>query len=235
MLFDIDGTIMLTGGAGREALEVAFAELFPEIPSAQLVAAAAGVEYGGRTDPAILGDIAAALGWEARRFGAVEAELSRRYVRHLAAGLGRPGCGARLMPGIHLLLDRLRADAEVVLGLITGNSEAGARVKLAPFDLNRHFPTGGFGSDHIDRREVARVAHARAVDHHAIAFPPGRVVVIGDTVHDVDCARANGFRAVGVGTSGRADEVLAARPDRFFADLSDAGAVTRAIGELSET
>lgn len=233
VLFDIDGTLLLTGGAGREALERAFAELFPEVPTAEVRAAAAGVEYGGRTDPRILRDIAAALGWDAQRFGRVEQELSRRYVLHLAARLARPDSPAYLMPGVRLLIDRLLARGDATLGLITGNSEPGARVKLAPFDLNRFFPSGGFGSDHEDRREVARVAHARARHTHGEEFAPERVVVIGDTPHDVDCAHANGFRALGVGTSGRAEQVRAARPDRFFADLSDASAVTRAIDALT--
>ena len=233
MLFDIDGTILLTGGAGREALELAFAELAPEVPTERVVEAAARVEYGGRTDPLILGDIARNLGWDAPTFAPMAEELMRRYVHHLGRRLAHAESPARLMPGIRALLAVLAEDARASLGLITGNSEAGARTKLEPFDLNGYFPIGGYGSDHADRREVARVAHSRSEAWYERRFLPEQVVVIGDTAHDVDCAHANGFRVLGVGTGGRTAEVTAARPDHYLDDLSDTQAAAEAIFTLS--
>ena len=125
---------------------------------------------------------------------------------------------------------RSRAFPSLRLGLLTGNLEAGARAKLAPFDLNRFFPTGGYGSDAMDRGEIARIAHRRAEEHYARGFPADRVVVLGDTPADVACARANAFHAVLVGTgTDPAEELHASGPDLYFEDFAD---TTRVLGAL---
>jgi phosphoglycolate phosphatase len=160
-----------------------------------------------------------------------QAAFEQAYLAALQAEMARPDPRRRVLPGVRPLLERLAHRGNVHLGLLTGNVEAGARAKLAPFGLNAYFPTGGFGSDHGDRREVARHAAARVARHAGREVPPDRVVVIGDTENDVDCARANGFRAVAVLTGWCSREALAsAGPDALLEDLADLEASLRALG-----
>jgi phosphoglycolate phosphatase-like HAD superfamily hydrolase len=145
--------------------------------------------------------------------------------------MARPDPRRRLLPGVRGLLDALAARPDVHLGLVTGNVEAGARAKLAPFGLNAFFRTGGFGSDHADRREVARHAAERVALHAGISLEASRVVVVGDTELDVDCARANGFRAVAVLSGWSTEELLRqAGPDVLLPDLADLPATLAALG-----
>jgi phosphoglycolate phosphatase-like HAD superfamily hydrolase len=137
----------------------------------------------------------------------------------------------RALPGIPELLERLAARDDLVLGLLTGNFEAGARLKLEPFGLNRFFPDGGFSSDSADRREIARIARDRAARRSGIAFAAHEVTVVGDTEHDVDCARANGFRAVAIESGWVAREELErAGPDALLDSFLDVDAVLDALG-----
>ncbi len=143
-----------------------------------------------------------------------------RYVfllDHLLAG--HPGA---VCPGVNDLLTGLRALTPApVVGLQTGNLRLGAEIKLRHFDLWGHFAVGGFGDDHEDRRELTRMAVARARRRLGGALPPEEVLVVGDTPHDIDCARGVGARvlAVATGGAGRA-ELVAHRPDRLVDDLS---------------
>jgi phosphoglycolate phosphatase-like HAD superfamily hydrolase len=119
---------------------------------------------------------------------------------------------------------------EATLGLVTGNIEGGARIKLGPTGLWPRFPVGAYGSDHMDRRRLPSLAARRAHALLGTAFAPRDVVVIGDTPHDIDCARAFGAVAVAVATGQypRA-ELLAERPDHFYEDLSDVETVLAAL------
>jgi phosphoglycolate phosphatase len=228
VLFDVDGTLVDTAGAGRRGLEASFRAVF----GLDGVEEAAGrVRFGGKTDPAIIAEIAREVGLPpalvAGRYGALQAA----YLEALAAELRRPDTARRVLPGVPALLDGLAARRDVVLGLVTGNIEAGARAKLRAFDLNRYFEDGGFSSDHPDRGEIARIAHERLSRRAGFRFPPEDVVVVGDTELDVACARANGFRAIAVESGWIPREVLeAARPHALFADLTDRVAVMDAMG-----
>ena len=119
----------------------------------------------------------------------------------------------------------------VHLGLLTGNLEAGARAKLEPFDLNRYFARGGFASDDADRRTIARIAWRRLCEWTGVSFDPTDVTVIGDTVHDVECAKFNGFRSVAVdwGWAERS-ELERADPDVLLDDLADLERTLAALG-----
>jgi phosphoglycolate phosphatase-like HAD superfamily hydrolase len=128
-----------------------------------------------------------------------------------------------VLPGVEALLEELESQPGVSVGLLTGNFEAGARIKLGHFDLWKRFPFGAFGDDHDDRNALVPVALASARDAGVEAASPDRVVVIGDTPLDIACARAHGARAVAVATgSYSSDELQAAGADVVVPTLVDA-------------
>jgi len=232
ILFDIDGTLIDTAGAGRRAMKRAFAET---LGIGDVSAASSGVAFAGRTDPVILEDVALALGLNAGTYARSAAGLRRAFLDALREEMARPDSRRRTLPGVRELLDRLRADDRIHLGLLTGNLEEGARIKLEAFELNPYFEDGGFASDHPDRREIARTAWSKLSSRTGIRFAPEQVSVIGDTEHDVDCARANGFRAVAVDSGWTSRETLErAAPDALLDDLTGESGVMAALGLDSE-
>lgn len=223
VLFDIDGTLITSRGAGRRAMRAAFERVF---------GTPGGIDHydlRGRTDTRIVHDVMGAEGWEPARVTERLDDFFEAYVGGLVAEIG-DGQGVVTLPGVTAVVERLAGSADVVLGLVTGNIEAGARIKLGPTGLWPRFRIGAYGSDHMDRRRLPSLAARRA---HALLgreFPPADVVVIGDTPHDVDCARACGAVAVAVATGQYPREALLAdRPDHFFQDLSDTDQVLRAL------
>jgi phosphoglycolate phosphatase-like HAD superfamily hydrolase len=153
------------------------------------------------------------------------------YLEALRNLLSSPDPRRRVLPGIRRLLDTLDAMRAVHIGLLTGNLEAGARAKLEPFGLAGYFPAGGFSSDHEDRNEIARIATEKFRQRTGFEFAPDRVHVVGDTELDVECARANGYRAVAVASGWvSAQRLREAAPDAFFDDLTDLPRVLRALG-----
>ena len=195
ILFDLDGTLVDTAGAGKRAIERAFVELCGIEAIAEK---SSGVRFAGMTDSSIFQALAEAASIPAIRYAALRAELCSSYLRALVEEMARPDPKRRIMPGIGNLLDELRAHPDASLGLLTGSLEAGARIKLEPFGMNGYFRGGGFGSDHHDRREVARLARLKIENLSGREFAPSRVAVVGDTEQDIACARANGFRAIAV-------------------------------------
>ncbi len=217
LLFDIDGTLLASGGAGKAALEAALIEEFGLSFCAQ-------VPYAGRTDRAIIRDL----------FHHHDIEETPASLDKLLSGYLRrlPGClstmKGRVLPGIAEFLAALKKRDRVALGLLTGNVRAGARVKLGHFGLDDHFAFGAFGDEHFDRDDVARAALAAVRDHIHPGIRPERIWVIGDTPLDVRCARAIGARVLAVATGLHAlDELAAAGPDLALADLSDPGPFLR--------
>jgi phosphoglycolate phosphatase-like HAD superfamily hydrolase len=211
-LFDIDGTLLSSGGAGKAALEEGLAEEFGIRGTMdQLV-------LSGRTDTAIVGDLLRLSGLADSAEN--RARLSAGYLRHLPGCLSR--CAGRVLPGVQALLNLLRTRTDVVVGLLTGNIRAGARLKLGHYGLFEHFAFGGFGDGHHHRDDVAREALGEVHRHLGKGIDPDRVWVIGDTPHDVTCARAIGARAVAVvtGWHDRA-ELAGCNPDLLLDDLSD--------------
>jgi len=224
ILFDIDGTLVLPGRAGMRAMNRACAETVGH-PSALN-----GVAVAGRTDWIILHDVMANHGLSLDT--PLLEKLRRLYVTHLAEEIVLPGDGVKdVMPGIRELLAELHRRSDVALGLLTGNFEDGARIKLEYFDLWKYFPVGAFGGDSADRNDLVPVAVRRARDRGIADVPPSRVLVIGDTPHDVACARAAGAVAVAVATGGYdVDQLRETGADYVFKDLSDTGAFLRLLG-----
>jgi phosphoglycolate phosphatase len=221
LLFDIDGTLVRTGGAGKAAMEAGLRAEFG------LDAVRDTVAYSGRTDRAIGRDLLSVHGIDPSP--ANQVRLQDAYLARLPEALRTRG--GNVCPGIAELLTRLHPRPGVVLGLLTGNVRSGAMHKLGHFGLWDYFACGGFGDDHFERDDVARcaVAEVRAhVAHLGRDFDSGDVWVIGDTPLDVRCARAVGAKVVAVATGWHpAEELAAHEPDYLFADLSNAEELLR--------
>ena len=213
-LFDVDGTLVHTEGAGRAALEAAFRDVFG------IDSALEGVPLAGRTDPLIIGD---ALARHGRAFANGERErFWSRAEAHLERLLSPPRGG--VLPGVHELLDAIEAEPAHVRGLLTGNMAPFARLKLGAFGLFERFAFGTYGGDGPDRPAMARVAVARAAARWGAS--PTRCVGVGDTELDIDCARAAGAHVVAVATGGRSREQLAPHgPDLLLDDLTDVATI----------
>lgn len=224
VLFDIDGTILLTDGAGKRAIHRALREVFGGTgPDKHL--------FGGKTDPQIVRELMKLEGHGDEHIDTHMERLLERYVMYLYEELRANPNGVTVMPGIHALLDALDARDDVVVGLLTGNLAAGARAKLeaAGIDPSR-FKVGAYGSDHELRGELPAVAQQRARLELAIDVTGGDVVVIGDTPADIQCGRGIGARAIGVATGGYSvDKLREHQPAAVFVDLSDTRAVVAAI------
>jgi phosphoglycolate phosphatase-like HAD superfamily hydrolase len=225
VLFDIDGTLVLTGGAGIRAMNRACEELVGHRQ------ALANVPVAGRTDRIILTDVLRQAG-QSPDDGLLD-RLRDRYVEYLREEIERPGrtqnfesLGARggvkaIMPGIRELLDALARRDDVFLGLLTGNFHAGARIKLEHFDLWRYFRCGAFGDDSADRNDLVPFAVRRAQECGVPELAPEHILVVGDTPHDIACARAVGAVPVAVATGGfTAEQLRDHGADIVFQDLS---------------
>ena len=212
LLFDIDGTLVRTGGAGKLAMEAALCEEFG-IPLM-----VEDVPYSGRTDLAIGRDLLIAHGIEPTLGNQVK--LRDGYLSRLPqALLANRG---EICPGIEALLALLKPRTDVVLGLLTGNVRRGAETKLGHYGLWTHFVGGGFGDDCYDRNDVARAA-LQAMSAHRGEVDPRDVWVIGDTLLDVSCARAVGANAIAVATGWHPiGELHKTGANLVVQDLSDA-------------
>lgn len=211
-LFDIDGTMIVSGGAGGAAFGRAMAAAFGAEPHTD------GVSYGGRTDRAIARDVFALHGVEETE------ENWERFQQHYLPLLDEELSvrSGRVLPGVFDVLNTLVAREETSLGLVTGNVEVGARQKLARYELEHFFEYGGFGDTHHDRNLVSADAKAQAEAKLGTTIEPEQVIVVGDTTNDIRCARAIGAKVIAVGTgSGELDELAAAGADLVLEDLSD--------------
>ena len=238
ILFDIDGTLVLTGGAGIRAMNRACEELVGH------AVALDGIPVAGRTDRIILTDVVARAG-HALDDGLLE-RLREGYISNLREEIERPGrtqsfesLGARggvkaVMPGIRELLDVLERREDVFLGLLTGNFEAGARIKLEHFDLWRYFRCGAYGDDAADRNELVPFALERARRYGLPDIAPSHILVVGDTPHDVACALAVGATPVGVATGGfTVEQLRESGAENVFQDLSRTSEFLNLLGERS--
>jgi len=224
VLFDIDGTILHSGGAGRDAMEYALATVFG-------IAGDPAMRYDGKTDKQIVRESMRAAGFCDAEVDARMDEAIALYVASLPARLNAPDRHVGMYPGVVELVDAVRNRPDFAMGLLTGNVAAGARLKLAAVGLDfEQFRVNAFGSDHEVRGELPAIAHARMLAMFGVALQGRDVVVIGDTPADISCGRALGARAIAVATGWYSvDDLKAHDPYAVFADLSDTASVLEAI------
>jgi len=224
VLFDIDGTILSSTGAGRAALERALVATFgtPGDPA---------YLYDGKTDRQIVRESMRATGFSNAEIDEKMSLVLERYLEGLREELVSPRRHVRMFEGIETLIDAVEKRDDLVLGLLTGNIEPGARLKLGAVGLDfDRFRVNAFGSDHEVRGELPAVAHRRMRDAYGVSLDGRDVVVIGDTPADIHCGRALGARAIAVAT-GRysVDELREHEPFAAFETLGDTRAVLEVI------
>jgi phosphoglycolate phosphatase len=224
VLFDIDGTLLLTDGAGRRAIHRALTTVFGDTGPADH-------RFDGKTDPQIVRELMRIAGRHDTQIDAEMQTVFDAYVGFLREELRTPGGDRRTMPGIPELLDAVEAHGDAVLGLLTGNLVAGARAKLESVGIDPgRFVVGAYGSDHEDRSALPAIAQRRLHEQFGIDVRGPDIVVIGDTPSDIACGRALGVRAIGVATgSHTVAELAACAPASVFQDLADTTAVIEAI------
>ncbi len=222
VLFDIDGTLLLSGRAGLRAMTRAFHDTFG------ITEAFKGESFGGRTDSYLVSRALKLAGLP----DTIENHDRFRdaYVPLLAEEIQHPGQGHKgLMPGARELLEALEEHDHLHLALLTGNYREAAEIKLRHFELWDFFEWGAFSDDHHDRNELVPIARSRAETYDIPIEAIERVIVIGDTPHDIECARVAGARSIAVATGGYTVEQLKdAGADDVLHDLAD----TRRVVEL---
>jgi phosphoglycolate phosphatase len=202
VLFDIDGTLVDCGRQSRPLLAAALLEVFGRTGDLD------SYEFSGKTDPRIVSDLMRGAGLAEADIAAGMGAVRAAYLGNVERGLRREEM--RVLPGVPELLARLARRPDVTLGLLTGNWQPAALRKLALCDLGGYFSFGAFGEDGVHRADLVPAALRRAEQHAGRSFPPSRAVIIGDSLEDVECARAHGVQAVAVTTGRTSAEALAA-------------------------
>jgi len=224
VLFDIDGTLLWSDGAGRRAIQLALTEVFGGVgPSNH--------RFDGKTDKQIVRELMTLAGHDREVIDERMDRVITLYLSALHDALRNPSHPPQRLAGVPELLDALEARDDIVLGLLTGNVEPGADAKLRAVGIDpARFRVSAYGSDHEDRPELPPIARRRAAELLGGELAGDRFVVIGDTPADMTCGRGIGARAIGVAT-GRygVDELLSHGACAAFLNLSDTDAVVSAV------
>lgn len=222
VLFDIDGTLLSAGRAARESVLAALARVYGWKASN-----GHSHDFSGKTDPQIVCELVEKDVGKEVCHSLLPAALDA-YLEEFSRRLSPDA--VVLKPGVAELLSCLAAGSGVTLGLLTGNLERGARMKLEPPGFNPYFPFGAFGSDSPDRYCLPSIAIERARARTGRLFSGKEIVIVGDSIHDVACGRSLGVRAVAVATGPTPRERLAAEaPDALLESFADVDAAARAI------
>lgn len=221
VLFDIDGTLLDMRGAGRKAFACALKNVFGWDDDIQYI------NFAGNTDLNVLQQVMDKHG------RTLTDDDRRRFFKRMPVDLAQTAGQAELViyPGVTELLEKLSTDPRVVLGLVTGNIETCARIKLWQFDLHEHFVLGAFGDDHADRADIARLAMKRVCD----SLKPGQEIsglfLVGDTPFDIAAAKTIEAKSIAVATGKFAvDALREAGADHVLTDMSDTKAVLTLLG-----
>ena len=226
LIFDIDGTLLLTGGAGKIAFEQAFEELF-EIPNSWR-----NLDPHGKTDPAIFDEVA--LRELGRLLTPGEFDLLMERYEEIFEELIAVAPRFELMPGVIALLEHLSKSKDIFLTLGTGNFERAGRMKLKRGAIEHYFITGGFGNDAREREKILLAAVDYSEEHARKPFLKERIFVIGDTEYDIAAAKKAGLRSIAVLTNGRTRKDFEKDPpDHILPDLSDIPAFMACINHAA--
>jgi phosphoglycolate phosphatase len=221
LLFDIDGTLIHSAGAGVQALKEALKERF------QIVDDLADIEIAGMTDSGIVMSILKKHNIPTSNENI--AAFLDSYIHFLSREL--PRRGGKLLPGVLELLEKLKARPNVVLALLTGNVSRGAELKLQHYGVWHFFEFGAFADDHHDRNQLGPFAWARAREKHGHIFDVTQIDVIGDTPRDIACGKAMGARTIAIATgTWPREKLLPHHPDFLFDDLSNVDEVIATLG-----
>ena len=221
ILWDIDGTIIVSHGAGFRAMARALTERFGKTVDMR------EIDWAGRTDSWIAGEVLRVVGLPDTA-GNIH-DFLEAYLEILPKELssGRPG---QVLPGIMELLESLRTRPDVVQGLLTGNLQRGAEIKLTHFEVWHYFEFGAYADDSPRRNDLGPHALRRAKERHAVEFAPTNTFIIGDTPHDIECGKVIGARTIAVATGKYSVEELAGhQPTAVFQDFADTAAFLRVI------
>jgi phosphoglycolate phosphatase-like HAD superfamily hydrolase len=223
VLFDIDGTLISTGGVAGRALADALGRVFDQPFGLD------GYSFAGKTDPQIVYELALLHGIRRAQAQPALPAVLRTYCQFLRDRLSP--ANTAVLAGVRELLEALAARKDIAIGLLTGNVREGAAIKLASVGLAGRFEVGAFGSDAEDRNRLVPVARQRAHRRWGEAFTGTRTVVVGDAEADVRCARAAGARAVAVASGTTPRERLAAlAPDALLGSLAEPPALAALLG-----
>jgi phosphoglycolate phosphatase len=221
LLFDIDGTLVSTGGAGVVALKRVVEKRYGAKDDLR------DIEIAGCTDAGIAADIL-------KKYGESQNEEDiRKFLNEYVGFLGETlsTTNGEILPGMLQILNQMKVRPDRVLGLLTGNVKRGAKLKLQHYGLWDFFEFGAFADDHHDRNQLGEFARTRAHEKHGHEFDAARIDVIGDTPRDIACGKAFGARTVAVATGTWSREQLVRhQPDFLFDDLSDVNEVMRVLG-----
>jgi phosphoglycolate phosphatase-like HAD superfamily hydrolase len=221
LLWDIDATLITTGGAGEKALKRIVEERYGARDDLR------DIEIAGRTDTGIAASILRK--YQVETTAENVAGFLDEYLHHLEELL--PQISGRVLPGVARILQRLHENPDRVVALLTGNLQRGAELKLRHYGLWDYFEFGAFADDHHDRNELGAFARARATEKHTEDFAVAQIDVIGDTGHDIACGKIFGARTIAVATGSWTREQLARHvPDFLFDDLSEVDEVIATLG-----
>ncbi len=229
VLFDIDGTLLWGGPLWKECFVGALNHYFPQFEFPPIA-------FGGKTDVQICIEMMQEAGFEKSQIDTSMQLIVDEYVKRAHAAVQTRSSEVNVLPGVVEVLDALASKKEVKLGLLTGNIKKGAYIKLSSVGLNSYFNFGVFCDDHYDRYKLPALAQAKASEELGLPFYGKQIVIIGDTIHDVNCGKSIGARSIAVGTGLHVnhEELLAQNPDYFFKDLSQTFDIMNAIMEEIE-
>jgi len=221
LLFDVDGTLILTRGRGRQAMVAAAEAEFGRSIRMEFK------DFAGSTDRRIIAEMLAKNGIEVEEPETALKRVLARYLEKLQPLMSSPDT-VEILPGVKTLLETVSHNGEFVPGLLTGNIEQGARIKLEAAGLNSYFAFGAYGDDHADRNQLPGFALQRAATLCGESFPPQNVWIIGDTPKDVECAKVNRLRSLAVATSAwSVADLMEHSPDAALPNFADTEAVLK--------
>lgn len=224
ILWDIDGTIIVSHGAGVRAMEKALTKRFG------VKCDLSQIDWAGRTDSWITGEVFRYTGLPDTPQNTHD--YLEAYLELLPLEL-RDGPQGEVLPGVLELLETFHHHKEVAQGLLTGNLKRGAEFKLTHFKVWHYFEFGAFADDSSLRNDLGPHALRRAKDRHAVEFPPDRTFIIGDTPHDIECGKVIGARTIAVATGKfTVAELAAHQPTAVFENFADTAAFLRVINAV---